>query len=389
MTNADTASAPQPLEGQGERFDLPDGLAYLNCAYMSPQPRSVTSAGERALRARRIPTSIGPRDFFEPVERIRDRFARLVGGDADGVAVVPGVSSGVAVAAANLRVRPGERILRLAEQFPSNVYAWRRLADETGAAVDAVPAPGEGDWTGPVLDRLDDDVAVVAVPGCHWTDGRRLDLERVGRAARRAGAALVVDASQSLGAAPLDVQRVRPDFLITVVYKWLFGPYGMGLMWVAPEHRDGRPLEEGWAVRRGAEDFNRLVDYTDEYAPGARRFDMGERCAFIHVAMAEAALDRVLEWGVERIAATTGRLLARLDDQLADVGVGVLPARDRVAHMTGLRLPPHVDRERLRAGLDDARVAVSARADAVRVSPHVYNTPGDVDRLCEVLAAVV
>lgn len=376
---------PRPLGSQRDAFDLPDGLCYLNCAYMSPQPTVVTAAGEQAVRAKAVPTDIGASDFFAPVEALREAVGAVLGGDPEGVALVPGVSYGIGVAAANLPVAPGERIVVLAEQFPSNVYPWRRVAAETGGRVDTIPRPASDDWTAALLERMDGDVAVVAVPPCHWTDGSRLDLHAVRDAADEAGAALVVDASQALGAMPLDVRELRPDFVVAVAYKWLFGPYGLALLWVAERHRDGRPLEEGWITRRGAEDFAGLVDYVDDYAPGARRFDMGERSAFVRVAMARAALGRVLDWGVERIAARTGRLLDRLDEGAGRIGLRTVPAGGRARHLTGIRLPEDVDLGALADRLGTADVAVSVRGRSVRVSPNVYNVEADVDRLCEVL----
>src|SRR5581483_5991752 len=117
-----------------------------------------------------------------------------------------------------------------------------------------------------------DRTAVVTVSNCHWTDGSLIDLYRVGERARQVGAAFVVDASQSLGAYPVDVARAQPDFLVTVGYKWLMGPYGLSYLYVAPRWRErGVPIEESWLTRAGSEDFARLVDYTESYRDGARR----------------------------------------------------------------------------------------------------------------------
>ena len=128
----------------------------------------------------------------------------------EGVALVPSVSYGMAVAAANLRVREGQRLLVIAEEFPSNLYCWRELARRTGAAVFTVPRPPDGDWTRALLAQMDERTALVAVPHCHWTDGTWVDLVKVGARAREVGAALAVDATQSLGALPLTWRRCSP-----------------------------------------------------------------------------------------------------------------------------------------------------------------------------------
>ena len=97
------------------------------------------------------------------------------------------------------------------------------------------------------------------------------------------------------GALGFDAGEVRPDYVVCAGYKWLLGPYSLGFLWAAPEHRDGRPIEYNRIARAGSEDFARLVDYRDEYQPGARRFDVGERSNFILVPMLNAALDQILE----------------------------------------------------------------------------------------------
>ncbi|HKB49188.1 MAG TPA: aminotransferase class V-fold PLP-dependent enzyme, partial [Ktedonobacterales bacterium] len=247
------------LPSQRDLFEIPDDVAYLNCAYMSPLLRAARAAGEAALARKSQPWRITPHDFFADSEAARGLFAELIGADADGVALIPAASYGLAIAAANLPIREGQRILVLEDQFPSNVYVWRDLAARAGAVVETVPRPADFDWTAALLERIDERTAIVAVPHCHWTDGSLVNLVRVGERVRAVGAALVVDATQSLGAAPLSVGEVRPDFLVAATYKWLLGPYSMGFLYAAPEWRDGRPLEFNWIAREGSEDFAGLV----------------------------------------------------------------------------------------------------------------------------------
>ena len=204
----------ETLPDQRELFDLPHGVTYLICAYMAPQLRSVTETGRRAVARKAHPWEIGSDDFFSDVEALRSRFAALVGGDVEGVAVMPSVSYGVSTAAAQLDVPAGADIVLLADQFPSNVYPWRELAARTGARIRTVPRPADDDWTAALLDTIGERTAVVAVPPCHWTDGTVVDLVRGGAAARRVGAAFVVDGTQAVGAVPVDVEVVRPDFLL-------------------------------------------------------------------------------------------------------------------------------------------------------------------------------
>jgi selenocysteine lyase/cysteine desulfurase len=373
---------------QRHLFDLPEEVAYLNCAYMSPLLRSAVAAGAAALARKGRPWTISPDDFFADSERARGLFARLLGATADDVAIVPAASYGLAVAAANLAVPPGARILLLAEQFPSNVYVWRELAEQHGAEVLTIARPADDDWTAAVLARLDERVAIAALPHCHWTDGGLLDLAAIGRRCREAGTALVLDVTQSLGALPLDLAAVAPDFLVCPGYKWLLGPYSLGYLYVAPQHRDGRPLEHNWIAREASEDFARLVDYRERYQPGARRFDVGERSNFALLPASIVALEQLLAWGVEAIAATLAARTRALADRATSLGLRALAAERRAGHFLGLRFPRGVP-PGLAQRLAAQQVHVSLRGDSLRVTPHLYNHDRDADRLLAVLEALV
>lgn len=372
------------LGSQRDLFEIPDDVAYLNCAYMSPQLRAVRAVGEEAVARKSRPWEISPRDFFENSEKARALFAQLVGGDAGGVAIIPSVSYGMAVATANVPLKAGQNVVVLEEQFPSNVYPWRELAKRAEAEVVTVPRPSGHDWTSAVLERVDERTAVVAVPNCHWTDGSVLDLVRTGERAREVGAALVVDATQSLGAYPLDVSEVRPDFLVSAAYKWLLGPYSLGFLYVGEGYREGVPIEHNWISREGSEDFARLVEYTDAYGPGARRYDVGERSNFVLLPMAIEALRQILAWGVENIAVSLRELTARIEKEAEKLGVETVPASMRAGHMIGLGLGPEAPKD-LAARLAEENVFVSVRGRNLRVSPHLYNTERDVDRFFDSL----
>jgi selenocysteine lyase/cysteine desulfurase len=375
------------LRSQRDLFEIPEDIVYLNCAYMSPQLRPAREAGERAISRKSRPWEITPDLFFEDAEEIRALFARLVGGDAEGVALVPSVSYGISVAAANVPVRERQKILILEDQFPSNVYAWRELAERSGARLVTLPRPEDHDWTRALLGEIDADTAVVAVPNCHWTDGSLVDLASVGESAHEAGAALVVDAIQSLGAYPFDVSEVRPDFLIATSYKWLLGPYGVGFMYVGEEYREGKPIEHNWINRRGSQDFSGLVDYQDAFQPGARRYDVGERSNFALLPMAAEALRQLLDWGVENVSETIGTLTDLIEEKAGELGIVTIPKERRARHMIGLMLGPDAPDDLARR-LTTHNVFVSVRGESVRVSPHLYNTEEDVDRLFEVLERV-
>ncbi|PAP75330.1 aminotransferase class V-fold PLP-dependent enzyme [Rubrivirga marina] len=382
------------LPSQKGRFSLPDGLHYLNAAYMSPLLKSVEAAGVEGVRLKRVPTDFGPADFFTSADRVRQLFAQLVGGQPKHVALVPAVSYAMATVAKNLDVERGQTIVVVAEQFPSHVYPWRRLADDAGATIRTVepPAPlgtpGRGaDWNARLLDAIDADAALVAVPNVHWADGTVFDLEAVGEQCRAVGAAFVVDGTQSVGALPFSVERARPDALAAAGYKWLLGPYGMGALWLGERFREGRPLEENWIGRAGSDEFAGLTSYEDAYAPGAVRFDVGERSNPILLPMLAAGIEQVLEWTPEAVQATCAGLAERVVDGARALGYAAAEADERAGHLFGLRPPESVRLDALAEALGARNVSVSIRGGSVRVSPHVYNTEADADALLAALGA--
>jgi selenocysteine lyase/cysteine desulfurase len=376
---AGPAAPPRPLPVQRELFDIPDDVAYFNCASLAPMLRSSREAAADAVGRRARPWRISSGDWFTGAEERRALFARLAGVDPDGVALVPATSYGLATAAANLTARPGQRVLVLADDYPSNRYTWQRFVGRTGATLATVERGQGQSWGDAVVQELDERTAVVAVLATHWTDGGSVDLAAIGARAREAGAALVVDASQSIGAMPLDLAAVRPDYLVTVGYKWLLGPFALGYLYVAERHRDGVPLEENWISRLGSEDFGALVDYQERYQPGARRFDVGQRTHFESTPMAVAALRQLLDWGIERVAATLGQLTGRVQRKVEAIGLP-LTAGDRDPHMLGIALPDQA-RAAVAAELAQAGVHAGVRGSSLRVSPHLWTTDQDVERL--------
>lgn len=381
------------LACQKNLFSLPEDLHYLNCAFMSPLSRRVEEAGIEGVRQKAVPSRITPEDFFEPSDGVRRKFATLVNvDDPTRVAIIPAVSYGIATVAKNTPLSAGQNIVVLHEQFPSNVYAWRRLSAERGVSLRTV-APPEGApergkaWNERIFDAIDARTGLVALPHVHWADGTRFDLERIGARARDVGAAFVIDGTQSVGALPFDVARLRPDALICAGYKWLLGPYGIGVAYFGPRYDDGVPLEENWITRRGSEHFAGLVAYEDAYQPGAIRYDVGERSNFILVPMLSAALDHLLEWGVENVQGYCRDLTREALREARAMGFRIEDEDWRGAHLFGIRAPAHLPMERLRESLAERNVSASVRGNAIRLAPNVYNDESDVEALRDALLA--
>jgi len=223
------------------------------------------------------------------------------------------------------------------------------------------------------------------LPHNHWIDGSLLDLEAIGEKLRAKGAKLVLDATQSIGALPFNVARIKPDFLIAATYKWMLGPYSLGFMYVAPEHHDGEPLEYNWLNRQGSENFAGLADYVDGYQPGARRFDMGERANFALMPVAIAALEQLLAWGVANIQETLAARTTEIAERCSAFELKPLPANLRAGHFLGLRREGGLPKNLLDEMLAD-NIYISVRGSSLRVTPHLFNNDADIDRLVMALS---
>ena len=376
------------LASQRHLFDVPDDVAFFNSATNSPLLNASRDRLLAAARSKSHPWNRTPPDFFADAEAIRNLCAKLIGGEADGYALVPAASYGISTAARILEphLRAGDEVLVIEGEFPSVVFPFKRAAEERGASLVTIATPEE-DWTTAILSRMGTKVKVVALSSCHWTNGAFIDLPAIAKACRDVGAALVIDGTQSIGAMPFALGEIAPDFLVAAGYKWLLFPYGVGVMHVAPKWRDSRPLEESWLARDNAADFAALVNYSDRYMPGARRFDGGEKCTTL-LPGAIAALEQIRAWGIDNIAQSLARINARIAADLEQLGFRVPVESQRCPHMFGAQLPKGYSGD-LVGELKARNVHISRRGSALRFSPHVHVNDGDIERLLSGLRALV
>ena len=380
-------SSSEMLDCQRDLFDLPDKICWLNSAFMSPLLKTVQNAGLEGVRRRGQPWNITADDFFEPAERVRELYGGLIGANAESISIVPSVSYAIGIAVANLPIRSGDNIVVVEEQFPSNIYPWRDAAKKQSAMVRTVSIP-QGDWTEAILSVIDENTAVVAIPHIHWTTGAQFDLKRISKVASANDAALVVDATQSLGVLPLKVNEVQPDFLVAAGYKCMLGPYGLTYLYVSPKWQEGIPLEQAWLNRQNANDFANLTHYCDDYAAGARRFDMGERSSTILLPMAIESLSQLTRWKIAAIENYTRPLIQYIINQADALGYSHPCPETCSPCMVGIGLPDNVPGDVARR-LSVEGVYVSIRKGNARVAPHIYNTREDVDRFFQTLSRLI
>lgn len=391
QTSVQRATADVDPSGRGlpGLFELPDGVTYLDTAAQGPRLRSVLGAGQEALAATCAPWRLEADATEANVERLRALAAGWFDGDPDGLALVPSAAHGLAIAARNVPLPRGGAVLVLDGQFPSNLLAWQQRCSEVGGRiVVAHRKPGE-DWTAAVLDALQShaDIEIAALPQAHWHDGALLDLDRIAPQVHAAGAALVLDLSQSLGALPVDLARWQPDFVVAVGYKWLLGAFGLAWLWAAPRWRDtGQPIEYPWVARDAAAVWRFDADAPPPYRAGARRFDAGGVIDPMRVAMAEAGLLQLREWGADGVLAGLQRRTRALDEALDAAGLATWGTAGHAPHLAGVR-PPAERLDAVATALRTAGIICTRRHGVLRIAPHLHVGVDAIARCVDVMAS--
>lgn len=371
------------LGSQRALFDMPREVCWLNAAAWGPMPLAAREAGARGVERKVRPWEMRADDPARQCERARAAAARLIGADPDDVALIPSISYGVATAGRVLPLPAGSRVLVLQDDHTSPVLEWLERTKAAGAVLETIRRPEDGDWTAAALAAIERPsgapIALASISSVHWSDGGVIDLTRVAAALRRAGAALVVDATHAVGVMDVDVRALDPDFLVFPTYKWVLGPYGRAFLYVAKRWQDGTPLEQTGAGRRGVNSEASPYLRDASYVANARRFDMGERDHFITLELASIGMELVATWGTAAITDRLRMLTARLADGLRNLGAHVPDEAIRAPHILSLSDPSGMP-DRLAERLAEEKVFAASRLGRLRISPHVYNDEEDVDR---------
>ena len=373
---------------QRSLFSIPNEVVYLNTAYMSPLMNSVVDAISYGAKLKASPWDLTINDFFENSELVRELFANLVNVSFRNIALVPSASYGLETAAKNLKVGNGRSVVMLENQFPSHVYPWQRLVKETGGKLIKVKEKQDRNLTELVLELINEQCAIVAVPNVLWTNGLMLDLPSISLRCREVGAALVLDLTQSVGAVNTDLGQIDPDFAVVAAYKWMMSPYSTGYLYVSEKHWDGEPLEGNWISRRDGKNFSNLVNYTDHYEDGAVRFDMGERANFALLPGSIEALRQLHKWDVKKIEKTLRQNNSILSDQLRSLGFIIPSDAERGPHFIGAKLPENSPKDLLKI-LASNKIYVSERGGVLRITPNVWNNLEDYQKFLTTVAAVL
>jgi cysteine desulfurase / selenocysteine lyase len=384
-----TAIAGQLTDWRQEWFEFED-VAYLDLAKQGPMPKVSLRAAQTALEWKKFPHRQPDSVYFETPNRVRSSLARLIGGKPEEIALTTGASSGMAAVAYGLTWNPGDEIITGKGEFPAQFTTWKPLEAREGARLRVV-APRERFLTADdFIAALTPKTKLVSVSLVRFDDGSLLDAARLAAACHAQGTYVLLDASQCCGGMPVDVAQLGADFLTSAGYKWLLSPFGTGFFWAKSEHIEKmRPGPFYWMATAGAENFASLKFDDPKPQPGARRWDAAETASFFNLTAMDASLELVLRIGPENVAAHNANLMTQMYDGLPRdrcVPASPLESSRRGPYGCFAARTPEKSAA-LYEGLRKQNVIVSLREGNLRVSPHLYNTERDIDRLIAVITA--
>jgi selenocysteine lyase/cysteine desulfurase len=341
-----------------------------------------------AVEWKKYPHKMPDDTFFVLPGRVRELLAEMIGAEPGDIAITSGASAGMAVVAQGIDWKPDDEVTIARGEFPAHFATWLPM-QESGRLRVRVVAPRERYLTtDDLIGAITPHTRLISTSLVRFDDAARCDVVKLAAAVHAAGAMLLLDISQCVGALPMTVARLGADFLVSAGYKWLLSPYGTGFFWAPKASRSAMRLGPAyWMATESAEGFHQLSGDDIRITKETRRWDAPETSNFFNLAAMKASLEFLKRVGVKTVWDHNVDLVAQIIERLPlDRCVLASPASQDLRGpyvCIAARKAAHTPEiyEKLRA----AGVFVSLRAGSLRIAPHLYNTERDVDRLIKVL----
>lgn len=356
--------------------------AYFDHAAVAPVSRPAAAAMRTWVDQSATEGDTMWPEWGRQLKAMRQASASLIGATPEEITLVPNTTAGINMVAEGLDWRPGDNLVTLADEYPSNLYPWMHLADR-GVETRRVPTTdGVVDYD-QLAAHCDERTRLITVSWVAFSNGCRRDLDAIAEIAARKGTLLFVDAIQGLGVFPLDVSRTRIDFLAADGHKWLLGPEGAGVAYI---RRERLPLLRATAV--GAHSVVHAFDYTNidlKLKQDASRYEGGSLNVPGMFGLG-ASIDLLQSLGVDNVAAAILDMTDQICGRLQENGFRVISPRDGEQRSGIVSFEfPGADVMAVRRHCLEQQVALACRAGRIRVSAHAYNNQEDVDRLINAL----
>ena len=359
-------------------FPITERSIYFNHAAISPPPTTSLRAVEDQLRDVHENGSTNFRDWLAVKEEARKLLADLLGARPEQVAFMRNTSDALSTVANGLAWRPGDNIVTFNREFPSNIYPWLRVGDAFGVEVRMCEERNGRIDFADLATLIDHNTRIVAISHVQYASGFRMDLERLGRLARQHDALFVVDAIQALGVVPTDVEAEFIDVAAGASHKWLLAPEGVGYLYLSDRARERiQPTLVGWVSVPNPDDY---LNFEQGWNRGALAWETGTGpTALIHGF--KASLELLTRFGVQNasnyLEELTDDLCERLKAKRYEVVSSRAPGEKSqivcIRHLDGLSAMS------LYHQLNAKRIVTAPRLDRLRIAPHFYNTPTEVE----------
>jgi cysteine desulfurase / selenocysteine lyase len=386
-----TSSIPVHTDWRQEWFEIEDAT-YLNLAGQSPMPKVSLRAIQSAIADKKYPHHRTDSVFYEMPNRIRANIAQLIGAKSEEIALTTGASAGVIAVAYALDWKAGDEVIAASKEFPLQYTIWKPMEDRVGLKVKIVSPRDRFLDADDLIGSLTPRTRLVSVSHVRFDDGSLLDAKRLAAACHAQGALLLLDVSQSCGAVPMNVRELGADFVVCAGYKWLFGPFGTGFFWIKHELLSRvLPAPFYWMAVAGSDNFAKLDFANSQPEASAKRWDAPEWASYFNFNLAgfDASLEFVLRMGAETVERHNRELIELMFARLPKdrcVPASPLDAAKRGPYGCFAARTPEKT-VALYHKLRSENVVVSLREGNIRVSPHLYNTERDIDRLIAVVTA--
>ena len=388
---ATATTSPNPAKGGidwRQEWHEFEGATYLNLAGQSPIPKAAIKAVQTAIEWKKSPHNIPDTAYFDVPNKIRASIAKLIAAKPEEIALTSGASAGMLAVAYGLSWKPGDEVLTASGEFPLQYTTWKPMEEREGIALKIISPRDRFLSADDFIAALTPRTRLVSVSLVRFDNAVMLDAAKLAAACHEQGALLLLDASQCSGAVPIDVNQMGVDFMISAGYKWLLGPFGTGFFWAKREHISKmRPGPFYWMAAEGAENFAALNFADPKPAQAARRWDAAETANYYNLAALDASLDLVLRIGPENVVAHNHKLIDLLFSRLPQdrfVIASPLDHKQRGPYGCFQARTPEKTRD-FYDKLRKENVITSLREGKIRVSPYVYNSERDIDRLISVV----
>jgi selenocysteine lyase/cysteine desulfurase len=365
-------------------FPITQTYNYLNHAAVSPPPAPTIAAVESQLRDVSFNGSLNYRHWVATKERTRQMIAGIMGARPEQVAFMRNTSDALSSVANGLRWQAGDNLVTFQREFPSNVYPWLRLRDSLGVEIRVCEEQNGRIDLDQLISLIDDRTRVVTISHVQYASGFRADLERLGQAARRHDALLVVDIIQSLGVMPLDVEGELIDVAAAAGHKWLLTPEGIGLLYLSDRARERiQPTLVGWVSVPNPDDYN---NFEQGWNRGTLAWETGTGPSALFYGM-EASLKLLTETEIGRIADYLEELTDHLCGRLEHSAYEVVSSRTsgEKSQVVCIRHRDGLSPMSVYVHLKERNIVTAPRGERLRISPHLYNTPEEIDALVDSL----